>query len=181
MYEIIWVAKVPGLKFLPLFYKHYPKKNLCFLEELWIQKLVPHAIFKYEENAYSWDPIQNAYCTLHTVSLKLNYAEVKHQDRTIKTMAGHVPTFSNRFVISFSNRQKKIQVVVSFKGKNGTFVSFTVFPVYFKVTVINDINLINCVNYFFNSRFVKSLTAEPLTVVCSINGVIRIPKLKKCP
>ena len=68
-------------------------------------------------------------------------------------MAGHVQRFLAVSLLVSSNRQKKFQVFVSLKGKNETFVSLIVFSVYFKVTVINDINLINCVNcFFFNSR-----------------------------
>ena len=88
-------------------------------------------------------------------------------------MAGHVQRFLAVSLLVSSNRQKKFQVFVSLKGKNGTFVSLTVFSVYFKVTVINDINLINCVNCFFLTHENKfSLTVCQIVNGGTVNGCL---------
>ena len=79
--------------------------------------------------------------------------------------------------------------VYRFKGKNGTFVSLTVFYVFLKLLVVNDVNFINGINGRYSAisscflqlmaLAVQQSASKCLLTVCQIvNSFNSLPKLQ---
>ena len=63
------------------------------------------------------------FCTKHTIPSLNNF---NTSTITMAAAEGHVPTLSSCFLVP-TVKKGKFQGAVNFKGKNGTFVSLTVF------------------------------------------------------